>query len=331
MIAARHLSPDVITLHNEQLRISVLPCEGARIASILNVQSQTEYLLQPSVRYQRPESLGLWDRYEKSACAGMDECLPTVTVCGPEAPGGPVPDHGDFWRLNWAVTSAPTGDSVSLAATGYSRPLFFQKSLRLHASSLAIDYRISNLSDAQLPFHYAAHPLLAIDEGDRIVLPPEICAGRLEGSRHNRLGFPGSIITWPWPQGTGIDLSRTGAASDGTAEMFYTGPLRSGWCGLYRARSRQGIVVRFDTAKLPFLGLWLCYGGWPEDASLPRQYAIAFEPTAAPWATLTAAWEHRQAVRLGPRASFTFNIVFELIGPAPLTYDEFVARCSGKA
>jgi hypothetical protein len=321
----------MITLHNERLRVRVMPGEGARIASILDIQSQTEFLLQPATPYDRPESLGLWDRFEKSACAGMDECLPTVTLCGPDAPGGPVPDHGDFWRLDWAVTAAPTGDSVSLAATGYSRPLFFQKSLRLHSSSLTISYRITNLSNAQLPFHYAAHPLLAIDEGDRILLPPEVCVGRLEGSRNNRLGPRGAIINWPRPQGTAstVDLSRTGAVSDRTAEMIYPGPLHSGWCGLYRTRSRQGIAVRFDPQKLPFVGLWMCYGGWPEDESLPRQYAIAFEPTVAPWGALTAAWEHRQAAVLGPHASFAFNIVFEHIGPAPLTYDEFTARCPG--
>ncbi|MDE3149896.1 MAG: aldose epimerase [Acidobacteriota bacterium] len=333
MSVAGHRSSDGITLHSESLRVVVLPREGARIASIFHAQSQTEFLLQPPLPYRRPESLGLWDRYENSACAGMDECLPTVTVCGPEAPGGPVPDHGDFWRLDWAVTAAPTGDSVSLAAAGYSRPLFFEKSLRLHSSSLVIDYRIGNLHDAPLPFHYAAHPLFAIDRGDRIVLPPDLSTVRLEGSRHNRLGAPGSMIAWPLPHGAAspIDLSRAGAVSDATADMFYTGQLRSGWCGLYRAQSRQGIVVRFDPGKLPFLGLWLCYGGWPEDESLPRQHAVAFEPTVAPWATLSAAWDNRQAAVLAPRASFEFSIAIEHTGPAPITYDEFAARCSGNA
>jgi hypothetical protein len=125
-----------------------------------------------------------------------------------------------------------------------------------------------------------------------------------------------------------VDLSRVEAVSAGTAEMLYTDRLHAGWCGLYRARYGQGICLRFDPRLLPFLGLWLCFGGWPEDESLPLQYAVAFEPTVAPRGTLASALVNRQAPVLAPHESFDFDIVLEQIGPAPLTYEEFVAQCS---
>ena len=168
-----------IPLCNGSLRVRVVPEEGGRIASFCDADAKAEYLLQPRESYRRPVRLDPWDRFENSACAGIDECLPSVGACGEETPGGPVPDHGDFWRLPWAV-SASDCDSLRMAATGYSRPLHFEKRLSLHASALEIHSSIRNQTDAPVPFLYALHPLLAIDRGDRIVLPPEVSTVRLE-------------------------------------------------------------------------------------------------------------------------------------------------------
>jgi galactose mutarotase-like enzyme len=217
-----------------------------------------------------------------------------------------------------------------MAATGYSRPLHFEKRLHLHASALEIHSRIHNQEDVPVPFLYALHPLLAIDPGDRIVLPPEVSTMRIESSLHNRVGTLGATIAWPKPGATrsALDLSRAEDVSAGTAEMLYTERLQSGWCGLYRARHGQGMCLRFDPHLLPYLGLWLCFGGWPEDKSQPLQHAVAFEPTVAPRGTLASALESHQAPVLAAHESFEFDLMLEQIGPSPLTYEEFVARCS---
>jgi galactose mutarotase-like enzyme len=333
MRLAGNLSTSGVTLHNDRMRVHVLPEEGGRLTSVFDMKSKVEFLLQPSDSYCRPKSLDPWDRFEKSACAGIDDCLPSVGACGPETPGGPVPDHGDFWRLRWNVVSTPKSESVSMATTGYSRPLLFEKQLILHDSSLEIRYRIRNIADTPVPFLYALHPLFAIDPGDRIVLPPEVFTVRVESSRLDRVGVHGSVIDWPKPGGarSSLDLSCTEAISASTAEMLYTGRLRTGCCGLYRAQSGQGIAVRFDAEQLPYLGLWLCYGGWPEDAARPRQFAVAFEPTVAPWGTLAAALKHGQAPVIGASASFEFSIVLDRIGIDPVDFDTFAAQCCGNA
>jgi hypothetical protein len=322
-----------ITLHNDRMRVHVLPEEGGRLTSIFDMKSKIEFLLQPSDSYCRPKSLDPWDRFENSACSGIDDCLPSVGACGPETPGGPVPDHGDFWRLQWNVVSTSKSESVSMAATGYSRPLLFEKRLTLHASCLEIHYCIRNQANTPVPFLYALHPLLAADPGDRIVMPHEVSSVRVEFSRFGRLGVADSVIDWPKPDvaSSALDLSRTEAISASTAEMLYTGRLRAGSCGLYRAQSGQGIAVRFDTKQLPYLGLWLCYGGWPEDAALPRQYAVAFEPTVAPQGTLAAALKHDQAPAIAAHACFEFSIVLEQIGHEPVDYDTFAAQCCENA
>lgn len=69
-------------------------------------------------------------------------------------------------------------------------------------------------------------------------------------------------------------------------------------------------MLRFRTEELPYLGVWLCYGGWPDDGGEPRQYAVALEPTVAPYGTLSEAEEQKVAKGLAPRDEFRFEIVF---------------------
>jgi len=327
MILPDTLCSDAVALRSERLQVVVLPQEGGRIASIVDRQTGAEFLLQPDAAYHRKEPSGLWSAFETSACAGIVDCLPTVGSCGPEAPGGPVPDHGDFWRLAWTVKPIADDQAILLSATGYSRTLSFEKRLSLRGSTLEINNSIRNFGYIATPFLYAWHPLFAVDEGDCIVLPGEISLLQVQYSRRERLGKAGAVVAWPCPSGSGLkfDLSRVGSIEDSTADMLYTGRVESGWCALYRARIGQSVTVRFDPRQLPYLGLWLCYGGWPEDNARPRQYAVAFEPTVAPRGTLSAASEAGQAPTLGAGESFSFDLSLECSGPLALTCDKFAA------
>jgi hypothetical protein len=49
----------------------------------------------------------------------------------------------------------------------------------------------------------------------------------------------------------------------------------------------------------PFLGLWLCYGGWPE-CHAQRQHCVAFEPCTAPVDSLATAIAAGWAKTLAP-------------------------------
>lgn len=318
-----------VTLRNGQLLVRVLPEEGGRIASFFDLETGLEYLLQPAQGFIGRQSDDLWDRFENSACAGIDDCLPSVGACGPDTPGGPVPDHGDYWRLCWSILSTSGTESVTIAATGYSRSLYLEKDIRLQGSSLEIRYCLRNLKETPTPFLYALHPLLAVDPGDRILLPDQVKAVRIESSRSQRLGDPGSVVDWPLPYGPGssIDLSRTDSIDSSTAEMLYTDRMQAGWCGLYRAQSGTGIILRFNPGQLPYLGLWLCYGGWPDESRHPRQYAVAFEPTVAPRGTLSDALTHNEAPLLAGYASFRFEVKLQRVGPDFATVDEFASRC----
>jgi hypothetical protein len=94
--------------------------------------------------------------------------------------------------------------------------------------------------------------------------------------------------------------------------MFYSSRLNETVCGIHRKASRQVLEVSFDSKRLPYLGLWLCYGGWPGDGKEPLQYAVALEPTTSPCNTLAQAQQTKTAVTLNAGETYYWEILFEV-------------------
>ncbi|WP_142988467.1 DUF4432 family protein [Granulicella rosea] len=307
-------------LKNDEIQIEVMPAEGGRIASLRCAGSGLEFLMQP----HRPMRLTHASRdagFIDGAVAGIEECMPTVSRCVVD--GETIPDHGDLWQLAWDVT-ATSEDAVSLQAQCFSRPLRYEKTIRLVGAVVRVESRIVNVGAAPARFLYAAHPLLAVDAGDRIVLPEECAELALHSSLKERVGVDRSRIAWPLVEG--VDLSLLGDVYARTAEMLYTDRLREGWCGLYRARHAQGIAVRFDTAELGYMGLWICCGGWPDEP--PFQYAFAPEPATSPCGSLAQAVEQGLAETLQPGESFRFAIEYR-VSPSNLDLQGFARFAAG--
>ena len=211
-------------------------------------------------------------------------------------------------------------------AVGFSRPFRFDRSIRAEGASLYLDYRVTNVGLHSLSFLYAWHPLFAVEAGDRVVLPSEVGCVSLYYSRHEKLGPHGRPLTWPiLDKREGLrDLSVALAACNGAAEMIYTERLHVGRCGLFRSAQHQGVIVSFDPAQLPYLGVWLCFGGWPLTGPEPKQVAVALEPTTAPCNTLATAEASRLAILLEPGQSYSWNLHIELTRPGT-SYDDFYA------
>ncbi|QEE31405.1 DUF4432 family protein [Terriglobus albidus] len=303
-----------MVLTNGSLSVSIVPEEGGRISSLVSRVTGIEFLTQ-STNEDLHLKPGLDAQFQHGACAGIEECLPTVGICDDTTAGGPVPDHGDFWQLSWRVT-AQSADNAALAANGFSRPLLFQKTISLQESGLSIRYRVQNIGQRDTSFLYACHPLFAIEPGDRVVLPSEAETLQLTYSRTGRMGKPGDQVAWP---GNEFDVVLPAEAGD--AEMLYSGKLSTGRCGLFRSEGKQGLLLSFSPQKLPYLGLWLCYGGWP-GGSAPQQYAVALEPTTAPCGTLKEAHEKGLAFQLAPGEAFEWELGIHLT-PSGITWETF--------
>lgn len=286
-----------VVLENGNLRVAVLPALGGKIASI-RIHPEGEELLQAPLRPYAPRTQYM--SFDAGDASGWDECLPSVAGCEIEIASRAVtiPDHGDFWQVVWLVESRSEYE-LTLAAQGFSLPLNFRKKLRLEGESLHIEYSVRNRSAEPVDYLWSAHPGFAVEEGDRILLPPSVREVTVEGSRKNRLGNQGTRHSWPHTHANGqtIDFSVAGKATDGIGDKLFAKAPAEGWCAIERKRLKRKVAFHFDAAQLPYLGLWICYGGWPETQT-QRQHCVAMEPCTTEGDSLAAAIKEGRARRI---------------------------------
>ncbi|HZD48827.1 MAG TPA: hypothetical protein VE178_08775 [Silvibacterium sp.] len=299
-----------VVLKTDTLSVEVLPALGGKVASIR--KNGIELLQQPLLPYA-PRTMTT--SFEESDASGFDECLPSVSACEFDSGAGriSIPDHGEFWRLPCEARSE--GDhNVQLTASGSVLPLRFERKLHIVSDlmhhdlmhhkreALQIDYRVENTGRDEVQYAWSAHPLFAVDPGDRILMPGSVVEVRVENSAGKRLGNHGAIHPWPFAQlssGEMTELDRVGYESDNIGDKLYAAAPHEGWCAIHRRSAGLHVQVEFDPRLSPFLGLWLSYGGWPENGAR-RQYCVAIEPCTSPMDSLCAAIAAGQARTLSP-------------------------------
>jgi hypothetical protein len=286
-------------LESALIRAEVAPALGGKFLSLYSKRTSTEWLL-PSLRpHAEAKTTGGFEEWDGG---GFDECLPTV------AAAGTAPDHGEVWRYAWEEKAA--GNAVLLRTTALGGAIAFERRARLEGASLVLDYAVDNLSDTKQSLIYSAHPLLRVEEGDRILLPVEAGELRVEASAGNRLGQRGDRIAWPWPK-AGEDLSIVGPPDGLQADKFFAGPVKDGWCALVRPSLDEGLELTFTSDVLPYLGLWICRAAWPE-SSAAKQYTVALEPTSSANDSLADAEKDGTAWRLAPGERREWRLRFRL-------------------
>ena len=304
-----------VLIHAGACSVTVLPLFGGKIASIKLNQHE---LLQAPLAPLAPRTYTM--PFEAGDAGGWDECLPSVGECIVQLDAGPraIPDHGDLWRIEWKVLSADDTSTV-LMADCFSLPLSLRRALTLTEDSagwhIALRYELTNTGDHPVPWSWAAHPLFAAEEGDRIQLPDSIRSLRVEGSGAGRLGAADDNVSWPIAtlvDGSRSDLSRAQPPRSGTGDKLFTGPLTASenWCALERPSAGARIRVSFDSAATPYLGLWICYGGWP-DRPGPKQTCVALEPSTAPVDSLARTGPWTRVLSPGQHFSWTMNVDLE--------------------
>jgi galactose mutarotase-like enzyme len=307
--------------------VTVFPQFGGKIASIRIGDVE---LLQAPLAPVAPRSRAMG--FEESDASGWDECFPSVAGCRVQTDRGvaEIPDHGDLWRVKWEEQGSAIGrqgftdgDHVSSTLVGrcFSVPLELERTLALTETNrgwlLKLQYKVRNTGQYPVPWSWAAHPLFVVEQGDRIVLPETIRRVRVEGSRGGRLGKYGDEVAWPiatLADAGSVDLSVAEAGDSGIGDKLFAGPLGAAenWCVLERRSVGLHIRVRFNSVATPYLGLWLCYGGWPEREG-PKQVCAAIEPTTAPVDSLAVQGGWSRALAAGETFSWPMEVEIERI------------------
>jgi galactose mutarotase-like enzyme len=210
---------------------------------------------------------------------------------------------------------------VSLRGECFSLALALERTIELTESAegwvLQLDYSLTNVGKVPAPWSWAAHPLFAVDAGDTIELPESITTLRIEGTGGGRLGANGDTVAWPVAKdakGGDLDLSVVQTPRSRVADKLFAGPLAASenWCALRRRKQGLRIRVGFDSAAMPYLGLWLCYEGWPVRKG-QKQMCLAMEPATAPVDSLAQTGVWSRVLGPGERSAWQMRVAIEIV------------------
>jgi len=265
-----------LVLENQKVRVVLTPEFGARILSLIYKPTETEFVWHnPRVPVMRPTY-----KPEFEDMSGLFDCVPTCEACNIK--GRKLPLYGEVASEPWHLLGKKrSGRSVTVKMQRKCDvyPLIVHKSLTISKGEpmLSLNYRLVNLSDEVLEYHYSGHHTLSINPNYRIVLPPEVTKVKRGMTITDRLGNLGDEIPWPLTvdkNGNSVDLSKVGGPCDGTGENLYSPKLRDSWCAAFNESRKEVIGFSFQAEVLPYLLVWINYGGYG------GYYHIALEPSS---------------------------------------------------
>ncbi|URA09443.1 aldose epimerase family protein [Thermospira aquatica] len=278
-----------LVIENHILRLAALPQLGGKVISFFIKPIQKELLFQPQRSYRIP-SLG--DNFADYDTSGWDEMLPTIDPC--QWKDTILPDHGELWCQPWEMSASLSTLTGTIRCT--TLPLLFSRTIHLDNTTCTVSYTIQNLSDIPQPYLWAWHALwdsrhLTLDlPGVSHVIP--VHENTFLGPRENPV---------PWPIANNHDL-RTPSTWEGkkTAKIYLPPDL-----SIHQAFLRWPEVslhVRWQSEKLPYVGVWYNQGGFK------NEYNLALEPATGYYDRLDEAFARNMVSVLPPHDSHSWEL-----------------------
>jgi|YelNatPaOPRAMG01_1025707.scaffolds.fasta_scaffold139601_1 galactose mutarotase-like enzyme len=263
-----------VVLETKLVRMVVIPDYGARIISLIYKPTETDFCWRhPDTPIKKPEY-----KIEYENVSGFFDCIPTCESC--TFKGRTLPPLGDVALKPWKLINKEKNAkslTITMKRVCDAYPISVRKSISLSntESTIDINYTVQNLSNETLEYHYSGHNTLSINPYCRIILPHEVSTLRIGAIATDRLGKTGEKVSWPIAKDKhqeNVDLSKVGTPCDKTAENLYTEKLKETWCAVINEAKKEAISFLFSSQTLPYILLWLNYGGWRD------YYHIALEP-----------------------------------------------------
>lgn len=314
-----------LVIENEKIRAVFLPEIGGKMKELINLKTGTQFLLE-NQREDRLYSSPLYgSEFSKYDVSGFDECFPTVSACGKDLKEDKkycFPDHGELWQREWKYSYGD--DSITLSIEGMKTKYLFEKKINLIEDSIEITYSVKNLSSVAFPYIWSAHPLLRVAKGDKLLLPGNSDVVSLYWASNPGIGKTGDLVSLSllMIEQKEFDFSVVPDKVVNIAIKCFTNKLTKGYAGLYKKKSDETILFAFDTAEIPYLGVWLCYGGWPTDSER-KHYTIGLEPTNGSSDSLAESVKKNNYSELGSFGEHKWTLKITLAQGMPeVFYDE---------
>ena len=221
--SARNLTfPDTTTvkLLGGPWELEVWPDRGGRIVSL---RLGGDELLDQGIGVDVPEEAG----FVAAGVRGWDEMVPTIDRAPYPGPGQwegiDLPDHGEAWRLPWAVLEE-TSAAAKMQCFGRVLPWRLERSITLSPRTLRMEYVYENVGRLPLYAYWCAHPLFRYEPGVDL----EVAGG----------------FVMPPPGGSSKVFLPTGAIDT----------VRLAW------PSGSAIEMAWDSSLTPYFAIWACNG-----------------------------------------------------------------------
>ena len=303
-----------VVLSSGALSAAVIPSAGGKIASLVDLSSGHEHMVQRAGAAYRDQPYD--GVYVDGECSGFDDMFPTIDECHYETfpwKGVRLPDHGEVWSLPWE--HEVRADALTLRVRGVRLPYLLEKRVSMPSErTLRIDYTLSNETRFDMDFLWAAHVMITMEEGGRILLPRCCRTAVTALSRSGRMGRYGDTVSWPeftGPDGTRhrADVGRPAAVKD-MEKYYFRDPLDEGWCALRGSEGRL-LALSFPVATVPYLGVLL------NEHAFDDRYNLFLEPCTASFDRIDAARLRGQCSRVKAGSSYAWHLCMTVdkLGP----------------
>lgn len=257
-------------LGNQEVELTVVPELGARIISLQDLRTGREWLWHPAggLKLFRNQP---GDRFETGPLVGVDECFPTIAPC--QHQGRDLPDHGELWTTAWTVDQdAWEAGLLRTSVSAEISPFDFSRTIELVGNEVRLNYQLANRSTTKENFLWALHPLLRLQAGDRLELPPSTRA-LLNGE------------TW---------LDNISLGGGGECAKVFAAPVAEGFAAISNRATDDRLEFEWLPTENNVLGMWLTSGGWYGHEH------FALEPTNSDADTLSTAAARERCGTLQP-------------------------------
>ncbi len=280
-----------LKLENELLELRVLPDLGAKISQIIDKQSGENFLHPPQRAYRTATD----DDFASYDISGFDECFPNIAP--EEYLGNKLADHGELWLKPAAVDVM--GQSCKIVYQGQCFDYQLEKTITLLDSKVLINYQL--LARQPMGYLWSAHPLLAVENDDEVLLPARECTVYYSSTSETS--------SFEWPLGGSVDLARVDENRQLATKLFFK---ETRAAALYRRRLHKTLIVK---SNCDHMGVWLTYGGWPQPMPVDlrqKQLTVALEPTFCSTDSLCEAEATGEIRRLAAGKSDNWQMQLEI-------------------
>jgi hypothetical protein len=299
---------EVLVLKNSRVRASVVPSLGGRMWELLDRHRGRQWIWQRGRDFPLAVSAP-GSCYDDFWSGGWEELFPNDAPADFE--GRALPDHGEWWTTAWTVAKACGGAEaiVRLVADTRVRRTRCVKEFRLHGNADTIDvsYRIENREMDAFHFLFKQHLPIAITPSCAFVVPDGVVTA-VDSAFGSLLPGAGPF-DWPLVRGTDgdtVDLRQVRPQSSKEREFVYINDVSEGRCGIDDADAGASLRLRYDKQTMPYLWLFLSYGGWR------NCYTAVLEPCTNMPKDLASAARLRQCARLEVGGVFKTSVAVTL-------------------